>query len=318
MKKWLGSLMVLVMTALPVVPAFADEVDPAIADYKQTSGVSGNLNSIGSDTLNNLMTYWAEGFKAIYPNVNIQIEGKGSATAPPALAEGTAQLGPMSRPMKSDEMEAFEKKYGYKPTVIRVAIDNLAVFVNKDNPVGNLSLEEVDNIFSSTFKQGGTSYENWGAVLGMGAGSWMNKAISLYGRNSASGTYAYFKEKALKKGDYKDTVKEQPGSSAVVQAIASDLGGIGYSGIGYLTSGVKAVKLNGVAPTMENAVKGKYPLARFLNIYVNKKPNEGLDALTLEFLKFVLSKKGMEIVIKDGYYPLTPKLIDEELAKLGK
>ena len=318
MKKWLSSLMVLVMTALPVVPAFADEVDPAVADYKQTSGVSGNLNSIGSDTLNNLMTYWAEGFKEIYPNVNIQIEGKGSATAPPALAEGTAQLGPMSRPMKSDEMEAFEKKYGYKPTMFRVAIDNLAVFVNKDNPVGNLSLEEVDNIFSSTFKRGGTSYENWGAVLGMGAGSWMNKAISLYGRNSASGTYAYFKEKALNKGDYKSEVKEQPGSSAVVQAIASDLGGIGYSGIGYLTSGVKAVKINGIAPTMENAVKGKYPLARFLNIYVNKKPNEGLDALTLEFLKFVLSKKGMEIVIKDGYYPLTPKLIDEELGKLSK
>ena len=317
MKKWLSSLMIMAMLA-PSVPALADEVDPAIADYKQTSGVSGNLNSIGSDTLNNLNTYWAEGFKAIYPNVNIQIEGKGSATAPPALAEGTAQLGPMSRPMKSDEMETFEKKYGYKPMQVRVAIDNLAVFVNKDNPVNNLSLEEVDNIFSSTFKQGGTSYENWGAVLGMGAGSWMNKAISLYGRNSASGTYAYFKEKALKKGDYKDTVKEQPGSSAVVQAIASDLGGIGYSGIGYLTSGVKAVKLNGIAPTMENAVKGKYPLARFLNIYVNKKPNEPLDALTLEFLKFVLSKKGMEIVVKDGYYPLNPNLINEELAKLGK
>jgi phosphate transport system substrate-binding protein len=317
MKKWLSGLMIMAMLA-PSVPALADAVDPAIADYNQTSGVSGNLNSIGSDTLNNLMTYWAEGFKAIYPNVNIQIEGKGSATAPPALAEGTAQLGPMSRPMKSDEMEAFEKKYGYKPTQIRVAIDNLAVFVNKDNPVGSLTLEEVDNIFSKTFKQGGTSYENWGAVLGMGAGSWMNKAISLYGRNSASGTYAYFKEKALKKGDYKDTVKEQPGSSAVVQAIASDLGGIGYSGIGYLTSGVKAVKINGVAPTMENAVKGKYPLARFLNIYVNKKPGEPLDTLTLEFLKFVLSKKGMEIVIKDGYYPLTPKLIDEELGNLNK
>lgn len=306
------------LVASSTVARAADTVDPVIKEYKQTSGVSGNLNSIGSDTLNNLMTYWAEGFKAIYPNVNVQIEGKGSPTAPPALAEGTAQLGPMSRPMKSDEMEAFEKEYGYKPTQIRVAIDNLAVFVNKDNPVNNLSLEEVDNIFSSTFKQGGTSYETWGDVLGFGAGSWMGKAISLYGRNSASGTYAYFKEKALKKGDYKDTVKEQPGSSAVVQAIASDLGGIGYSGIGYLTSGVKALKLNGVEPSMDNAIKGKYPLARFLNIYVNKKPNESLDALTLEFLKFVLSQKGMEIVVKDGYYPLTPKLIEEELSKLSK
>lgn len=312
----MGGLVVALMVLS--VPGFAAEVDPAIADYQQTSGVSGNLNSIGSDTLNNLMTYWAEGFKSIYPSVNVQIEGKGSATAPPALAEGTAQLGPMSRPMKSDEMEAFEKKYGYKPTMIRVAIDNLAVFVHKDNPVNNLSLEEVDNIFSSTFKQGGTSYEKWGAVMGLGAGSWMNKPFSLYGRNSASGTYAYFKEKALKKGDYKDTVKEQPGSSAVVQAIASDLGGIGYSGIGYLTSGVKAVKLNGIEPNMENAIKGKYPLARFLNIYINKKPNEPLDPLTLEFLKFVLSKKGQEIVVKDGYYPLSAKLFEEELKKLSK
>ncbi len=317
MKKWLSSLMIMAMLA-PSVPALAVEVDPAIADYQQVSGVSGNLNSIGSDTLNNLNTYWAEGFKAIYPNVNIQIEGKGSTTAPPALTEGTSQLGPMSRPMKSEEIESFEKKYGYKPTMIRVAIDNLAVFVNKDNPVGNLSMEEVDNIFSKTFKQGGTSYEKWGAVLGMGAGSWMNKAISLYGRNSASGTYGYFKEKALKKGDYKDTVKEQPGSSAVIQGVASDLGGIGYSGIGYLTSGVKAIKLNGIAPTMENAVKGKYPLARFLNIYVNKKPGEPLDPLTLEFLKFVLSKKGQEIVVKDGFYPLNPELVNEELAKLTK
>jgi phosphate transport system substrate-binding protein len=317
MKKWLSGLMIMAML-VPSVPALANEVDPAIADYKQTSGVSGNLNSIGSDTLNNLNTYWAEGFKAIYPNVNIQIEGKGSATAPPALTEGTAQLGPMSRPMKSEELEAFEKKYGYKPTQIRVAIDNLAVFVNKDNPVNSLTMQEVDNIFSSTFKQGGTSYEKWGAVLGLGAGSWMNKAISLYGRNSASGTYGYFKEKALKKGDYKDTVKEQPGSSAVIQAIASDLGGVGYSGIGYLTSGVKAVKINGVAPTMENAVKGKYPLARFLNIYVNKKPGEPLDTLTQEFLKFVLSKKGQEIVVKDGFYPLNPELVTEELAKLSK
>lgn len=317
MKKWLSSLMVLVMTALPVVPAFAAEVDPATPAYQQTSGVSGNLSSVGSDTLNNLMTYWAEGFKALYPNVNAQIEGKGSGTAPTALTEGTAQLGPMSRPMKADEIEKFEKKYGYKPTMIRVAIDNLAVFVNKDNPVQNLTMQEVDNIFSSTYKQGGTNNENWGQVLGLAAGGWMNKAISIYGRNSASGTYAYFKEQALKKGDYKDTVKEQPGSSAVVQAIASDLGGIGYSGIGYLTSGVRAIKINGVAPTMENAVAGKYPLARFLLIYVNKAPNQPMDTLTHEFVKFVLSQKGMETVVKDGYYPLTPDLINEELAKLA-
>lgn len=291
-------------------------VEAGIQDYQPTSGVSGNLNSIGSDTLNNLMTYWAEAFKASYPNVNIQIEGKGSSTAPPALIEGTSQLGPMSRAMKSSEIDEFEKKYGYKPTEIKVAIDALAVFVHKDNPVNNMSLEEVDGVFSSTLKTGAEPIEKWGGVLGP-KGQWTNKPFSIYGRNSASGTYGFFKEKALKKGDFKSTVKEQPGSSAVVQGVATDLGGIGYSGIGYKTSGVKAIKLNGVEPTLENSVSGKYPLARFLYVYVNKKPNEPMDTLTKEFLKSILSKKGQEIVVKDGYFPLPAKIVEEELAKVG-
>ena len=248
--------------------------------------------------------------------MNVQIEGKGSATAPPALTEGIAQIGPMSRPMKSDEVSGFEAKYGYKPTMIRVAIDNLAVYVNKDNPVTNLSLEEVDGIFSSTFKQGGDDIRNWGAVLGARPG-WTNKAISIYGRNSASGTYAFFKEKALKKGDYRSTVKEQPGSSAVVQAVASDLGGIGYSGIGYITSGVKAVKVNGVGPSMENAISGKYHSSRFLVVYVNKKPGGARSADTRVRQVHDL-QQGQELVVKDGYYPLTAKLIEENLASYSR
>ena len=218
-------------------------VDAAIKPYEKTSGVTGNLNSIGSDTLNNLMTLWAEGFKAMYPNVNIQIEGKGSSTAPPALIEGTAQLGPMSRDMKNTEIDAFEKKYGYKPVAIRGAVDSLAVFVHKDNPIKGLSLTQVDSIFSSTFKAGGKDITKWGE-LGL-KGAWAGKAVSLYGRNSASGTYSYFKEHVLAKGDYKATVKEQPGSSAVVSGIAAELGGCGYSGIGYKTSGVRAVPIVG-------------------------------------------------------------------------
>ncbi|OGW78461.1 MAG: phosphate-binding protein [Omnitrophica bacterium GWA2_52_8] len=291
------------------------QVDAGIKPYSKVSGVSGNLNSIGSDTLNNLMAFWAEEFQANYPNVNIQVEGKGSTTAPPALIEGTSQLGPMSREMKSSEMDEFEKKYGYKPTPVRVAVDALAVFVHKDNPVDNLTLEEVDGIFSSTFKRGGESITKWGQILGI-RGEWTNKPLSVYGRNSASGTYGFFKEQALKKGDYKSTVKEQPGSSAVVQGVASDLGGVGYSGIGYKTSGVKTPKINGVEPSMENAINGKFPLARFLYIYVNKKPNEPLDTLTKEFLRSVLSQKGQEIVEKDGYFPLPAQIVEEELSNL--
>lgn len=295
-------------------------VDPSIPTYKKTSGVSGNLNSIGSDTLNNLMTFWAEGFKAAYPNVNIQIEGKGSSTAPPALISGTSQLGPMSRQMKSKEIDKFEAKFGYKPTAIPVAIDALAVYVHKDNPIKGLSLKQVDSIFSSTFKMGGTDITTWGQ-LGL-TGDWANKPISLYGRNSASGTYGYFKKKALGKGDYKSTVKEQPGSSSVVQGVAKDLGGIGYSGIGYKTSGVKAIALGKKEgetfdPTVGNAISGKYPLARALYIYVNKKPGEPLDKLTHEFLKFVLSQAGQKIVIKDGYYALPAAMAASSLKTLG-
>ena len=302
-------------------PLAAVEAGADLADYQQANGVSGNLNSIGSDTLNNLMTFWAEGFQAIYPNVNIQIEGKGSSTAPPALTEGTAQLGPMSREMKKEEIDAFEKAHGYKPTAVKVAIDALAVFVHKDNPVKGLTLQQIDNIFSSTLKRGGKNANTW-ADVGL-TGEWAGRPLSLYGRNSASGTYGFFKENALSKGDYKPTVKEQPGSSAVVQGVANDLGGVGYSGIGYVTSGVRAISLGEKAdklmePSYENCLSGSYPLSRFLFVYVNKKPGQPLDTLTLEFLKFVIAKQGQEIVAKDGYYPLPKAVVDETLSALIK
>ena len=299
------------------------KIDPKVTTYKKVSGVSGNLNSIGSDTLNNLMAYWVEGFNKKYPNVKIQVEGKGSTTAPPALIEGTSQLGPMSREMKNEEMDKFEKKFGYKPTKVAVAIDTLAVFVHKSNPVKSLSMQQVDAIFSKTRKGGfEKDITTWGQ-LGL-AGEAATKPLSLYGRNSASGTYGYFKEHALFKGDYKDSVKEQPGSSSVVQSVGSDRFAVGYSGIGYATSGVRAVHLsddkkNGgaaFAATYENALSGKYPMSRYLYVYINKDPKKPVDPLTREFLKFVLSKEGQEIVVKDGFLPLTAKMEAEEVAKL--
>lgn len=299
----------------PLAQAAPVAVDPAIGDYKTVSGVSGNLNSIGSDTLNNLMTLWAEGFKALYPNVNVQIEGKGSATAPPALIEGTAQIGPMSRPMKNEEIDAFEKKYGYKPTEIKVAVDALAVFVHKDNPIKGLTMQQVDAIFSSTRKAGGQDITRWDQV---GLADWAGRAMSLYGRNSASGTYGFFKEHALAKGDFKNTVKEQPGSSAVVQGVSTDLYGIGYSGIGYATSGVRAVPLGAqegefAEATYENCLSGSYPMARFLYLYINKKPGSAADTLTAEFIKYVATKAGQEIVVKDGYFPIPPTVSAESI-----
>ncbi|MDR2981589.1 MAG: phosphate ABC transporter substrate-binding protein [Puniceicoccales bacterium] len=315
--KKLVSLAAVAALGTAVLSAGPIQLDEKIPPYQSTSGVSGNLNSIGSDTLNNLMTFWAEAFKVRYPNVNIQIEGKGSATAPPALANGTAQIAPMSRPMKKEEIAVFEKKYGYKPTEIKVSIDALGVFVNKDNPIKGLSLKQIDSAFSSTLKRGGQPVANWGAL--QLSGEWGSKPISLYGRNSASGTYGFFKEHALKKGDFKNSVKEQPGSSSVVQGVASDLGGIGYSGIGYLTAGVRALPLSEkdgeqfIEPSYENCLNGTYPLGRFLYVYVNRAPGKPADKLTEEFLKFVLSKEGQEIVVKDGYYPLNADLSKEGL-----
>lgn len=296
------------------------KVDQAVGAYQKTSGVAGNVNSIGSDTLNNLMTFWAEGFGKQYPNVRIQIEGKGSSTAPPALISGTAQLGPMSREMKAEEIDQFEKKYGYKPTPIRVAVDGLAVYVHKDNPLTQLTLQQVDAIFSKTRKGGGKDVKTWGD-LGL-SGDFAGKPLSLYGRNSASGTYGFFKENALFKGDYRDTVKEQPGSASVVQGVTEDRFAIGYSGIGYRTSGVKPLALAKKAGepffTVEvsDVLSGKYPLARFLYVYVNVPPNQPLDPLVREFVKFMLSREGQEIVVKDGYIPLPANLVAEELAKL--
>ena len=259
-------------------------------------------------------------FKKKYPNVNIQIEGKGSSTAPPALIAGTAQLGPMSREMKGKEIEDFEKKYGYKPTKIGVALDSLAVFVNKDNPIKSLSLDEVDAIFSKTRKRGLADVTTWGQV-GV-SGALAAKPISLFGRNSASGTYGYFKEHTLNKGDFKSSVKEQPGSASVVEGVAKDISAMGYSGIGYATSGVKAVPLSDkkggtvYEANYANVLSGKYPLARMLYIYVAKKPGQPLPKVTEEFLKFALSKEGQQIVVKDGYDPLPAKVVEQQLKAL--
>ncbi len=299
---------------------WAVDIDSKIKPYAKVGGVSGNLNSIGSDTMNNLMTFWAEGFNRLYPNVKVQIEGKGSSTAPPAIILGTAQIGPMSRAMKPTEMDDFERRYGYKPTQIRTSLDALAVYVNKDNPIKGLNFSQVDAIFSKTRKGGHREdITTWGKV-GL-AGEWGNRPISLYGRNSASGTYGYFKKKALFKGDYKNTVKEQPGSASVVQGITEDRYGIGYSGIGYKTSGVRALPLakkgnSYKEAVIENVLDGSYPLARFLYVYINKKPGKPLDPLILEFVKYILSKEGQKVVIKDGYIPLPASVIEEELGKI--
>lgn len=305
------------------VTATAAGVDSAIPSYKPVSGVNGNITSVGSDTLNNLMTFWTEDFKKLYPNVNPSVQGMGSSTAPPALTEGTSNLGPMSRKMKDNEIAAFEAKYGYKPLAIPVAIDALAVFVHKDNPIKSLSMEQVDAIFSSTRKCGAAAeILKWGEA-GL-SGAMAGEKIALFGRNSVSGTYGYFKEHALCKGDFKSTVAEQPGSASVVQSVGAAKNAIGYSGIGYKTADVRALPLSEksfsapIEATEANAISGDYPLSRYLYVYVNKNPRQALPPAVREFMVMVLSKQGQESVVKDGYIPLPAKVAAKQMAALDK
>ncbi|NKB35438.1 MAG: phosphate ABC transporter substrate-binding protein PstS family protein [Pseudomonadales bacterium] len=320
--KFLSKLIFLAVCAQLSFSSIAAEVDQALPDYERTSGVSGNLSSVGSDTLANLMTLWAEDFKRLYPNVNIQIQAAGSSTAPPALTERTSNIGPMSREMKDNEIESFETRYGHKPTAIPVAIDSLAVYVHKDNPIDGMTIQQVDAVFSSNQRCGySQSVDTWGQLAMRGP--WERRDIQIFGRNSVSGTYGYFKDVALCEGDFKNNVNEQPGSASVVQSVSTSINGISYSGIGYRTSSVRAVPIatnansNYFEATPENSVAGNYPLARFLWVYVNKEPNSELPPLEREFVKSILSKAGQEIVIKDGYIPLPANVVEITLGTLG-
>ena len=299
----------------------AAKVDTTVPDYKRVQGVSGSLTSAGSDTMVNLMTAWAEGFRKLYPSIQPSIEGKGSGTAMPALVQGAVDFGPMSRDVNADEVAAFEKKFGYKPMQLKAAVDMVAVFVHKDNPIEGLTFAQLDAIYSANRNRGEKSdIHTWGE-LGL-QGEWASKPISLYGRNAASGTYTYFKDHVLKKGDFKASVKEQPGSSAVIGGVAEDKYGIGYSGIGYTTADVRTVPLSDKSAEfaeaiMQNAYTGKYPLSRFLLLSVNYKPSGELDPLKREFVKYVFSHEGQQDVIKEGFFPVPSKVRDKALLSVG-
>jgi phosphate transport system substrate-binding protein len=297
------------------------QIDANLPAYKSVAGVTGSIKSVGSDTMNNLMAGWADGFQKFYPNVQSEIEGKGSSTAPPALIAGTANFAPMSREMKSKEIDDFKKKFGYAPTALPTSIDMLAVYVHKDNPIKGLTMKQVDAVFSRTRKGGaGKAIATWGD-LGL-TGEWADRPIALYGRNSASGTYVYFKEHGLFGGDYKNEVKELPGSSAVIQAVATDKYGVGYSGIGYKTADVRVVPLASegtdyVAAEAEKAYSGDYPLARYLYVYVNRDPGSPLDPLRREFIRYLFSTDGQTEVVKSGYLPITQEIAVKALESIG-
>lgn len=308
------------IAAIVGLTAGAAAFDMELSPYKKVSGLSGKLKSVGSDTMLHEMELWAEGFQSIYPDVKIDIEGKGSNTAPPALLDGSSQLGPMSRQMSPDEISAFETKYGYKPTAVLVAIDALAIYVSKDNPLQCVTLEQVERIYAADPKSGGgKSIRTW-SELGL-TGEWANKPITMQSRNTLSGTYKYFKQHALNGSDLKPAAQMQVSSEAVVAAVAADKYAMGYSGIGYKTASVRAVPLSSgkscYDATFDNTYSKKYPLARGLYIYVLKDPKAPLDNLSGEFVKYVLSKDGQTHAKQGGYYPITRNIREHELTRLG-
>lgn len=300
------------------IPAFALD-----ARYRPTSVLTGRLRSIGSDTMDLIVARWEEVFTQYHPGLRVVHEGRGSSTATPALVEGQSDFGPMSRALQPVEVGKFQERFGYAPTEIRVAIDALGLYVHPSNPVSQtgLTLEQVDAIFSATRKRGGAErLSTWGQ-LGIG-GAWASAPINAYGRNKASGTYGFFRDSALGKGEFGEWVVEQPGSGEVVAQVAADKFGIGYSGVGYKTPGValapllKALGQDPVEPSEETALGGEYPLARPLFLVTNRDPAAAPTDLQREFLTFVLGPIGQEIVKREGYYPLPARQAADELAKL--
>jgi phosphate transport system substrate-binding protein len=321
-KQLLAALAVVLVSCWAAQVYAAARLDPDLEPYHQVRGVAGSFSSAGSDSMANLVSLWAERFMRYYSGVTFQVKAAGSSTAPPALAEGTANIGPMSRLMEAQEQQAFELRHGYPATPVVIAIDALAVFVHKDNPVQGLTLQQLDGIFSSNrncSNGAGQAIENWGQLAL--PQPWQRRSIQVFGRNSVAGPYDFFKSRALCGGDFGKTVNEQPGSASVVQSVGTTINAIGYSGMGYRTASVRAVPIseNGkyYAASAENAVAGLYPLSRYLYIYLNKPPGAALPAIEREFIRFVLSWQGQRIVLKDGFIPLPATLAEQQKLALG-
>jgi len=316
MKRLIGALVLSIMLS---APSLADNT--MLPKYSKVAGITGELTTVGSDTLAGMTTLWVEEFKQLYPSVNGQVQASGSSTAPPALTERTAQFGPMSRPMRNREIEAFEREHGYKPTELRVAIDAIGIFVHRDNPIKGLNFTQLDSIFSATLRCGATEPITTWSDMGLDY-KWAKRGMQLFGRNSVSGTYGYFKKNALCGGDFKNSVNEQPGSASVVQSVSSAINTIGYSGVGYQVSGVKLLPIakqgnDYIEASQENILSGKYPLSRYLYVYVNKHPFKPLSPIEREFIRFIFSHQGQALVAKDGYVPISPEIARNELAKVG-
>ena len=317
------SLLVILLWCVGVA-ASADD----LPNYDPADNLAGTIRSVGSDTMGPLVNSWAASFSKTHPEVRFDIESRGSGTGPQPLIDGTSDIAPMSREMTAGEKAAFEARHGYLPTQIRVGLDAVAVYVNTSNPLDGLTLEQVDGIFSQSRDCGGDPVLFWNQV---GDGYGPNSRIKIVGRNRISGTFEFFREHALCGGEFRDDYDDQDDSLGVVWEVANNKDAIGFAGIGYRTPAVKVLNLArtagspmvGLAVTDEGETDtsgisdGRYPLSRFVHIYVNKKPGEPLPALVDEFVRFVLSTGGQEVVSRRWFIPVNARTARAEIAKLA-
>jgi phosphate transport system substrate-binding protein len=283
-------------------------VDARLADYRRVDKLDGKIRSVGSSTLSNLINRWSEAFKLLYPTVEVDITGGGSSIAVAALLENRADLAPMSRPMNAKELSDFQAKFGYPPTRITVALDAIAIYVNKSNPLEALTLTQLDSVFSASHKRGGESIKTWGQ-LGL-SGEWADLDIQAKGPAKTHGMYTIFKEMVMGNGEYRYDLKSEPVSTSIVQNVGAEKSAIGFASYFFSSRRTRPLALSATnagpyfLPTQQNCLAGKYPLARFLYVYVNKKPGSTLNATTGHFLGFICSKQGQETSAKEGNYPL--------------
>src|SRR6516164_1278866 len=312
------------------------KASPNLPSYKKSEELSGTIRSVGADTMEDLMKLWIADFRKIYPDVNFDIKAKASGTAAPALTDGSADIGPVAREMLPNEIAPFRGKYGYEPFAIRVAGGSyrtpgkthaIVFVVNSKNPINQVTLAQLDAIYSKTRKRGYKVVNGWGDVGD--TGEFADKPIHLWGLIQPNGIAHFLDERVLENGEYKDNITQKttvgnvPALDAIAQGVAADPYAIGYTGLTSVIDGTKALALGDEEKgpyykgTFQEVVDQQYPLSRVIYIYLNRKSSEPLDPKVREFLKFILSAQGQQDVAKEGVFlPLTPQIVKEELQKV--
>jgi phosphate transport system substrate-binding protein len=260
-----------------------------------------SIQNIGSDTMVNLAQAWAEHYAKVVPNISIEVSGGGTGVGVAALINGTAEIANCSRKLEPDEIEKAKKSTGKEPKEYLVGFDGLAVYVHKDNPLEQISLEELAEIY----REGG-KINKW-SDLKITVPTGGKDEIVRVSRQNNSGTYQYFRETVVgKKFDFKQGSLDMNGSKEVVELIGKTVGAIGYSGLGYATPAVKILKIAktkdgaGVVPTIATVHDNSYPISRPLFMYTPGEPS----AVTAAYLTWVLGTEGQKIVQDNGYIPL--------------